>query len=123
MNPKRQRNNKGSAIIEMTLLISILLGIIYLYISLFVFMIETGKEMNGMVECMYSLDNSQTNAGVSNNSNGSISQQGNIICARVNQISGMFLMDLELRRYSDSAVKNIRRWKLAIDTVHTGENE
>ena len=44
------KKNRGSAVIEMSLLMPIFLGCIYLYIMLFLFLLESGKGLEYMVE-------------------------------------------------------------------------
>lgn len=125
---KKEFVNCGSAIIEMTFLIPILLGIIYLYIMLFLFLMESAKYQEWMVESLYSLQEKQ---GEESTDSGeeivdellTKSKQGTQISVFVDKKTEMFDIDLEMHRKEDSAVKNIRRWQLAADMLRTGENE
>lgn len=123
MNNRKQRKNDGSAIVEMTLLIPILLGLLYMYISLFLFMIETGRDMNYLAETLYSVEKSTQESNNTNYGNVKTYKQGSAYYITMRDVSGMFHIDLEMRRYGDFTVKNIRRWQLAIDTVRTGKDE
>lgn len=125
---KKQSVNCGSAIIEMTFLIPILLGIIYLYITFFLFLIESSQYKEWIVESLYCSQETQGDtseqAGVKN-MDGIIkmSKQGTQISVFVNQKAELFDIELEMHRKEDSAVKNIRRWQLASDMLRTGEDE
>lgn len=120
---KRKHRNCGSAIIEMTLLTPILLGLFYFYITLFLFMIDSGKEMKRMVEVLYAKEDTFEGNDIDIGNNIMIEKGGNKQCVIVKDVVGPFDMELELCRYSDSAVKNIRRWQLVFDTIRTGEDE
>ena len=50
---KKKQRNRGSAVLEITLLIPVFLGCIYFYIMLFLFFVESGKRMEQMSECLY----------------------------------------------------------------------
>lgn len=123
---KKVSVNHGSAIVEMTMLIPIILGVIYLYITLLLFLVESAKHQGIMAEELYSL---QTETSVDmekkdfGNGQYTKSQQGNIISIFVRDEQNLFDIELELHRKGDSAVQNIRRWQLATDTLRTGTNE
>lgn len=109
-----KKRNHGSATIEMTLLIPIILGVLYLYISFFVFFVDSARDMAVMVEVLYIEDIESKTI--------TIQKTGSKNSVYVYENSGKFNKKLELHRYSGSAVENIRRWQLATDTVLSGGN-
>ncbi len=113
--------NRGAAIVEMTLLIPILLGIIYLYIMLFLFLVQSGKYMAAMADTLYSRNNSTREH--TQNINLSCSTQGTKESVFLHEGLGGFDIELEMHRKEDNAVKNIRRWKIAADTLRERRNE
>ena len=116
----KKGHNRGSATIEMTLLVPVFLGIFYLYICLFLFMIESSRDMEQMVKALYSTeenDSSHTSEIVS------VTKQGDTSYVAIKDSSGMFDMDLKFCCHQDLEVKNIRRWQFVFDTLRKGENE
>ena len=105
----RGKKNCGSATIEMTLLMPIILGVFYLYISFFLFFIDSSNSMGDMVEALY-IENvdGQTVVTQKNGSKSSV---------YVYEESGIHKKRLELHRFNGSAVDNIRRWQFATDTI------
>lgn len=104
---RRQKgNNRGSAIIEMTLLIPILLGCIYFYIMLFLFLTETAGDMYRMAEYLY--ESERTNENVA----GIVSKSGNTEIISIKSTGKLFEIRAELRRDASDAIENIRRWQL-----------
>ncbi|MCM1179662.1 MAG: hypothetical protein NC347_05365 [Clostridium sp.] len=104
---RRQKgNNRGSALIEMTLLIPILLGCIYFYIMLFLFLTETAGDMYGMAEYLY--ESERTNESVA----GTVSKSGNTEIISIKSTGKLFEIRAELRRDASDAIENIRRWQL-----------
>lgn len=126
---KKTSENIGSAVVEMTFLIPVILGIIYMYIMLFLFLIESAKYREIMVESLYSIENENGEKAVDSNENGAVSgvmeksQHGSKISVYIKEQTKLFDIELEMHRKEDSAVQNIRRWQLAADTFRTGENE
>lgn len=125
---KKESVNGGSAIIEMTFLIPILLGIIYLYIMLFLFLLESAEYKEIMVESLYSIQEEKkkksAEAGETVESGVLLwSKNGTQISVFVDGKVEMFDIELEMHCNEDKTVENIRRWQLAADTIRTGENE
>lgn len=125
---KKKFDNKGSAIIEMTFLIPILLGIIYLYIMLFLFLLESAEYKEIMVESLYSIQEDQTEKSAATEEGIERgfwlrSKNGTQISIFVNEKAELFDIELEMHCNEDKTVENIRRWQLAADTIRTGENE
>ena len=117
--------NCGSAIIEMTFLIPVLLGIIYFYIMFFLFLMESAKYKEWIVESLYSVqeDSSTDTEGKVGERRLPMSKQGTMISVYIDEKAELFDIRLEMHRKEDSAVENIRRWQLATDMLPAGENE
>lgn len=109
-----RKRNQGSAIIEMTLLMPIILGIFFLYIHTFLYFAKESKCLEMMSYCLY------WDINVGESSMNKI-HQGKRISVFYSESTGLF--DLELHRNEDDAVRNIRRWQFATDTLRAGENE
>ena len=106
--PEEKRDNRGSAIIEMTLLIPVLLGCIYFYIMLFLFLTETAKDMYTMAEYLYG-----TRQTKEENVTGTVSKNGNTEIIRIQNTGELFEIQTELRKDASDVIENIRRWQLA----------
>lgn len=109
-----RKRNQGSAIIEMTILMPIILGIFFLYIHTFLCFAKESRFLESMSNYLY-LD---VNVGESSMNK---VHQGKRISVFCSESTGLF--DLELHRNGDDAVQNIRRWQFATDTLRAGENE
>ena len=106
------KKNRGSAVIEMSLLMPILLGCIYLYIMLFLFLLESGKGMEYMVENMYETGNVKEDASEKLKETLSKRTQGNVKIFWLEEKGKLFDIYLEMRKDENDAVENIRRWQL-----------
>ena len=106
------KKNRGSAVIEMSLLMPILLGCIYLYIMLFLFLLESGKGMEYMVENIYEVGNTENDTSEHFNDMVSERTEGNVKIYRIEEKGELFDLYLEMRRDENDAVENIRRWQL-----------
>ena len=115
---RKETINRGSATLEMTFIIPIILGVFYLYISLFMYMIFCSASMEAMTEELYCAEETE---GVSFGIK--CAEQGGNRYASVKDTVGMFEVDLEFSNYKESPVKNIRRWQFAANTFRTGKNE
>ena len=108
---KGQRKNRGSAIIEMTMLIPIFLGIFYLYIMFFLFLIECGFLLQGMVECIYNVETkSEIHEMMA-------TQQGNTKVVKASKMNNIFPIYLELKGSAEDSADKVRRWQIAVDTI------
>lgn len=106
------KKNKGSAVIEMSLLMPILLGCIYLYIMLFLFLLKSGKEMEYMAQNMYEASNvGKENSGQWKEAL-SERTEGKVRIYRIEEKGELFELYLEMRKDENDAVENIRRWQL-----------
>ena len=115
---RKMAKNTGSATIELTLIMPIILGVFYLYISCFLFMIESSKNMGDMVKVLYAETEAEKG-----DCKAEIIEQGSTRYVSLEDTMEMFTINLEFSCYKESAVENLRRWQLAFDTIRTGENE
>lgn len=107
--------NHGSAIVEMTLLIPVYLGVIYLYILFFLFTIECGFLMQGMLEYIYNVEMTFEVQGESDQF--SVAKQGNVQIVRASNSNQIFQTQLELKGSMDDATQKVRRWQIAVSTI------
>lgn len=113
---RQKRKNKGSAVIEMTLLIPIFLGVLYFYILFFLFLIEYGKNMKVVVEYAYGI---QMKYYIENlDCEITTGKQGDINVFWIEKSGAWFDICAEFRRDNNNPVDNIRRWQIAVDTVY-----
>lgn len=103
---KRRNSNSGSAIIEITLLIPVFLGCIYLYIMLFLFLIDSTKEMSNLAENLYTTQDSKEE------NDKSVNKKGKTKSISVDKTGKLFHLQLEMKKNDSDAIENIRRWQL-----------
>lgn len=115
------QKNRGGTIIEMTLLISVFMGVIFLYITFFLYLINSAGQMEQVAEYMYSTNEEEPDTGKSVNIR--IQKQGDIRTAWFEDTDSRFLIRTEYRRWVKNPVENIRRWQLAVSLVSQGGNE
>lgn len=112
-----RRYNRGSATVEMSIIISVVLFIFHLYIMIFLFNIRCANDMSVMVEVLYQQveqrDNSDEKGFEIHTAGDKKTIDSCVVLWRLSK-------ELELHRYNDSPVENIRRWQLATDTVLQG---
>ncbi len=114
----KERKNKGSAVIEATLLIPIFLGIVYFYIFFVLFEIESGNCLESMVEYKYNI---KTKSDIENVDTGiGIIDQGNTRIIQMKKTEQFFNVQLELKGYIGNPAEKIRRWQLAVSTICQG---
>lgn len=102
-----EMNNKGSATIEMTLLITFVMGIIYLYIMYLLFSFGLSKNMYEETEKLYHQER-EDNTVVTLSEN---QIQYNIFHVKDYQIT------IKIKRDVEDPIAYIRRWQLATRTV------
>lgn len=107
--------NRGSAVVEMTLLIPIIFGVIYFGIMFFLFLIRSGNCMEIMAKHLYSYEN--TMDGESSDMLVNEQKKGNMKTVWVEEEGKLFQIRLELKGNSSDPVSVVRRWQIAIDTV------
>lgn len=111
----KRRKNCGSAVIELTMLMPVLLGCIYLYIMLFLFFVKSGKGMEELADCIYRI---QTNSDRESEESGNgilVRTQGKVKTAKMEQQGNLFTIRIELRKDENNPVENLRRWQLVTD--------
>jgi hypothetical protein len=108
---KKRRANRGSSIIEISLLIPIFMGCIYLYIMLFLFFMESSKQMCTMSESIYSQECASMQSGFS------LKTEGKMQVIRVKETGKLFEIEMELRRDGSEPLENIRRWQLVTSGI------
>lgn len=110
MNKTKKIPNRGRTVIEITLLIPVFFGCIYLYIMLFLFLMESTKQMDHICEELY-----HTEAAKLDSQGGEIifHIKGKTYTAAVYDTGKLFTIDLQLSRDGSDAIENIRRWQLA----------
>lgn len=115
-NKKSSDTNKGSTVIEMSLLMPVFLGCIYLYIMLFLFFIEAGKRMDRMSDYIYTSKEIKYEEKETLSNNMQLRREGKIEIVRVEEQGKLFVLRLELRKGENDPAHNLRRWQLVTDT-------
>ena len=115
------QKNRGSIIIEMTLLISVFMGVIFFYITFFLFLINSAGQMEQTAEYLYCANEERSDTGKPVNMR--IQKQGDIETAWFEETDSRFLVHVKYKRWVKNPVENIRRWQLAVDLVSQGGNE
>ena len=107
-----KRKNKGSAVIEITLLMPIFLGCIYFYIMLLMFLMASGKRMEKMAENMYMAENMEM---TDSEKDISVRTEGKVKIFQMEEKGKLFDIHVEMRKQEDNEMENIRRWQLVTD--------
>lgn len=100
---KNIKKNKGSAVIEISMLIPIFFLCIYGYIMIFLCFIDAGRKWNQMSLCLYSKERIEKNFEQKTTKN--------MRTIKGNSKYSFFFIDLELRKGEVDPVENIRRWQ------------
>lgn len=115
MNNYKKCTNQGSALVEMTLLIPVILGVVYFSILFFLFMVKGSDCMEDLAECLY---HTEETLGDNNGSNTiSLQKQGNMKTVQIQEEGKLFKIQLELRGNGSNPVELVRRWQLAVNTI------
>ena len=109
------RKNRGSAVVEISLLMPIYIGVFFLYIAFFLFLIECGFIMQDMLEYMYHSETKSENHH--SRYNISVVNQGNVRTVNVSDYREGLTIYFEVRGNSEDFPDKIRRWQIAVDTV------
>lgn len=112
-----RKRNKGSATIEITLLMPIFLGCIYFYIMLFLFLIESGKDMQILAEYLYLEEGNQVTFEQTEKKTFVKQNDGKIVITSIKEEFSIFEINIELSKDSNNAIENIRRWQLAAELL------
>lgn len=107
-----KKKNKGSAVIEVTLLMPILLGCIYFYIMLFLFLMDSGNRMEKIAEFMYVTQDMKNKDFGTLNDDIRVRTEGKVKIFWIEEKGRLFDIQMELRRGEGNEVENIRRWQL-----------
>lgn len=109
--------NKGSVVIEMTLLIPIIIGCVYLYIIIFMFFIRQSEMFDIVSEKIY--DNSINMEEIYGEEKSAITkdQKGSISTYTNKEQDNWFEYRVELRHMNQDPIKNLRRWQLVRDSI------
>lgn len=105
-------NNKGSTVIEMTLLMPIILGCVFLYIMFFLFFIGNAKGMEEITNQIYAVNVTQQN-----DIQHGIKKQSGMITAIYENHDKWFDISISMRRNGRDVLKSIRRWQLATSKI------
>lgn len=112
MHVQGVENNKGSAIIEMTFLIPVILGCVFMYVSFLIFFIGNSKGMEQAAEQVYMVDisnSSSVNAGVK--------KQSEMLSSVYQNCDKWFDVTININRNGRNVLKSIRRWQLATSKI------
>ena len=127
--------NKGSAIIEITIMVPIIFGCIYFYIMSMLYIVEHGKVADGLSRQLYTVSSKTVKANstlpapakVNTSSTdltnaedeefGAVQKEGGTEIIRYSGIFEKYNIEMELKKNGDNAVKNLRRWQFIADTV------
>jgi hypothetical protein len=110
-NTSNNKNNRGSSVIEVSLLIPIFMGCIYLYIMLFIFFMESSKQMCALSENIYAEESEDLQGGFS------LKKEGKMQVIQVKESGKLFEIELELRKDGSDPLENIRRWQLVTSGI------
>ncbi len=112
---KHTPKNRGSAIVEMTMLIPVYIGVIVLYINFFLYTIEYGFIMQGMLECLYK---PETKSQIlRERADVSTVRQGSTTIIRGMKTDRFYEINIELMGNEEDPADKIRRWQIAVGTV------
>ncbi|MBR1597424.1 MAG: hypothetical protein IJ661_00765 [Lachnospiraceae bacterium] len=105
------RRNRGSAVVEVTLLVPIMLGCIYFYIMSMLYLVEHGRVVNSLSERLYeAIDSTEEKS----------TGEGTLAKGGVESFEERFenyTISLTLQADDSDPVKSLRRWQLIADTV------
>ena len=114
---KKTKHNKGSSIIEISMLIPICLTCIYLYVMLFLFFTKAAKNMEQISEYSYRSDTADGKIEEKEPKNLQICREGKTQKVWMEEQDKLFVLHLELRRDMNDPAENIRRWQLVTSTI------
>ena len=109
------KKNKGSSIIEFTLLVPILFGCIYFYVLSMLFIVEHGKMADTLSKQLYESEESALEA--INNNGSHESKEGGTEVVNYKGDYEKYDIVLEFKKNANDTVKCLRRWQFVADTV------
>lgn len=98
-----KKKNRGSATIEMTLLIPICIGCVYFYMMFFLFFVQVSKEMNIQARQLYSAEQMGEVEGKAH---------GKRKSSQCEVRNKMFEIQLEMTGNQEDPFQQIRRWQM-----------
>ena len=110
-----RRRNRGSAVIEMTMMVPIILGCIYFYIMSMLFLIEHGKVADDLSYRFYSYSEENTE---NDDGDKKVILSGNTEVISYGEVFNNYELMIELKKEGSDVVKNLRRWQLIADTIN-----
>ena len=118
-NKKVTMKNKGSAVIEITLMIPVILGCIYFYIMSMLYLVEHGRVADKLSEELYDsisfgYDSGAADDSVSDNDTIGIINKG---VAEYEEDYENYTISVRLKVDDSNPVKSLRRWQLIADTI------
>lgn len=113
---RKKKRNRGSTVIEMSLLIPVFLGCIYFYIMLFLFFTGAAKKMEEVSEYAYMSVSTKTEQQKVLSDNARVQREGKIRVIKVEEQGKLFTFQMEFRKDENDPVQNLRRWQLVSDT-------
>ncbi len=116
-----KKRNKGMAVVEMTLLIPIILGVVYLYIMLFLYLTECATERQILVKALYTDSNDEYSSSGTADIKTSISKH--MERAYVQKDWEGFHVTDEMCKGEDSVLEDIRRWQIARNALRNGAGD
>lgn len=111
-----KKKNKGSAIIEITLLVPVLFGCIFFYIMSMLFLVEHGKMVDIISEKLYAEEKTVTDSVISYSGCCEYNDGSTKVAEYTGEYEKYDIV-LELKKYAGDTVKNLRRWQLVADTI------
>ena len=110
--------NRGSSIIEVTIMVPIIFGCLYLYIMSMLFVTKHGRLVDELSMQLYeNHDDSVLMLEVAEKTEVTKDRQGKVEVIRYDGVIDKFDVLFELKKCSDDPVKNLRRWQLVADTI------
>ncbi len=113
----KHKRNRGSTVVEFSLLTPVFFGCIYLYIMLFLFLHQSGRDMDLMTQKMYQSEQCGVQQEETLLSKSKMQQEGEKEKWILDEQEGLFDLHIEMRKDTNDPVKNIRRWKLLADLL------
>lgn len=111
----RQRKNRGSIVVEMTLLMPVFLLCVFLYITAFLYYVEAAEQMYLASAALYQESGLTTdNAG---EDEVSFYKRGGTSVATVERSERYADVKVELRKDAGNPIQNLRRWQSIADAV------
>lgn len=107
----RQRKNRGSIVVEMTLLMPVFLLCVFLYITAFLYYVEAAEQMYLASAALYlTTDDAGENEVF-------IYKRGGTSIATAERSERYADVKVELRKDAGNPIQNLRRWQSIADAV------